>query len=405
MADKHICVHGHFYQPPRENPWLEAVERQDSAAPFHDWNERITAECYAPNARSRLLDGEGRIDRLGNNYTRISFNFGPTLLSWMQAKMPAIHQAIVQSDVDSRANFSGHGSAIAQCYNHMIMPLANRRDKITQTLWGLRDFEQRFGRPAEGMWLPETAADDESLDVLAELGVKFTILSPFQAARVRPLGQEDWADVNGGKVDSTVPYVVKLASGRSIAVFFYNAPVAQAVAFERLLVNGDNYANRLKGAFPASVDHPQLVNVATDGESYGHHFTYGDMALAYALESIANDPNFKLTVYGEFLEKFPPTHEAQIHQGSAWSCSHGVGRWKEDCGCNSAGMAAGTSSGARRCVKHWTGSVMKLRRVSRSAGRSFSTTRGRRGTNTSPSCSIGRRNQPTGSSRSTPGGR
>jgi alpha-amylase/alpha-mannosidase (GH57 family) len=337
MAEKYICIHGHFYQPPRENPWLEAVELQDSAAPFHDWNERITAECYAPNARARLLDGQGKIDRLVNNYTRISFNFGPTLLSWMKDKMPDVHDAIVKSDQASRENFGGHGSAIAQVYNHMIMPLANRRDKTTQVIWGLRDFAHRFGRPSEGMWLAETAADDETLDALAEQGVKFTILSPFQAARVRPLANGDWQDVNGGKVDPSRPYLVKLASGRSIAVFFYDAPVAQAVAFERLLINGDNYANRLKGAFAENGDRPLLANVATDGESYGHHFTYGDMALAAALESIANDPNFKLTVYGEFLEKFPPTHEAQIHQGSAWSCSHGVGRWKEDCGCNSGG--------------------------------------------------------------------
>ncbi|HWD17718.1 MAG TPA: DUF3536 domain-containing protein [Verrucomicrobiae bacterium] len=337
MAEKYICVHGHFYQPPRENPWLEAVELQDSAAPFHDWNERISAECYAPNARARMLDGDGRIDRLVNNYTRISFNFGPTLLSWMKDKMPEVHAAIVTADVESRAQFSGHGSAIAQCFNHLIMPLANRRDKLTQVKWGLRDFESRFGRRAEGMWLPETAADDETLDVLAEQGIKFTILSPFQAARVRPLSGGDWQDVNGGRADSTTPYVVKLTSGRSIAVFFYNGPVAQAIAFERLLANGDNFANRLKGAFNGNLDRPQLINVATDGESYGHHFHYGDMALAYGLESIVKDSNFKLTVYGEFLEKFPPQQEAQIHQGSAWSCSHGVGRWKEDCGCNSGG--------------------------------------------------------------------
>jgi len=337
MADKYICIHGHFYQPPRENPWLEAVELQDSAAPFHDWNERITAECYAPNARARLLDGEGRILRLVDNYAHISFNFGPTLLSWMKDKMPEIHQAIIRADEESRANFSGHGSAMAQVYNHMIMPLANRRDKVTQVLWGLRDFESRFGHPAEGMWLAETAADDETLDVLAEQGVKFTVLSPFQGVRTRSVGQDQWQDVTGGKIDSTMPYLVKLPSGRSIAVFFYNAPVAQAVAFEHLLVNGDNYADRLKGAFGDNGGGPRLINVATDGESYGHHFTYGDMALARAIESIANDANFKLTVYSEYLEKFPPTHEAQIHQGSAWSCSHGVGRWREDCGCNSGG--------------------------------------------------------------------
>src|ERR1700761_7818551 len=217
MAEKCICIHGHFYQPPRENPWLEAVELQDSASPFHDWNERITSECYAPNARARLLDGDGRIDHLVNNYTRISYNFGPTLLSWMKDRMPEIHKAIVKSDEESRANFSGHGSAIAQVYNHMIMPLANLRDKETQVIWGLRDFESRFGRPSEGMWLAETAADDETLDVLAEHGVKFTILSPFQAARFRPFDKEEWQDANGAKIDPSMPYLVKLASGRSIA--------------------------------------------------------------------------------------------------------------------------------------------------------------------------------------------
>jgi len=337
MAEKYICIHGHFYQPPRENPWLEAIELQDSAAPYHDWNERIAAECYAPNAHSRVLDGEGRIDRLVNNYSRISFNFGPTLMSWMKDKMPEIHRAIARADEESRQMFSGHGSAIAQGYNHVIMPLANQRDKVTQTLWGLRDFQFRFGRPAEGMWLPETAADDETLDVLAEAGVKFTILSPYQAARMRPLEGGEWQDVNGARIDTTMPYVVKLPSGRSIAVFFYNAGISQAVAFERLLSNGDSFANRLKGGFNDELNRPQLGNVATDGESYGHHFKHGDMALAYAVESISKDPNFRLTVYAEFLEKFPPTHEVQIHQGSAWSCSHGVGRWKEDCGCNSGG--------------------------------------------------------------------
>jgi alpha-amylase/alpha-mannosidase (GH57 family) len=338
IMEKYICVHGHFYQPPRENPWLETVEMQDSASPYHDWNERITAECYAPNARARLLDGDGRIEKIVSNYSRMSFNFGPTVLSWMKEKMPDIHDAIVDADKKSRERFSGHGSALAQNYNHMILPLANTRDKHTQVLWGIRDFESRFGRKPEGMWLAETAADNETLDVLAEHGIKFTILSPFQAARVRSLEKNsEWQDVNGAKVDPSMPYLVKLNSGRSIAVFFYDAPIAQAVAFEKLLIDGEKFAGRLLGAFDDARGHNQIVQIATDGESYGHHFQYGDMALAFALHQIEQSDFAKLTVYAEFLEKNPPTHEAEIHQPSAWSCPHGVGRWKEDCGCNSGG--------------------------------------------------------------------
>jgi alpha-amylase/alpha-mannosidase (GH57 family) len=336
--EKYVCVHGHFYQPPRENPWLEAVEMQDSASPFHDWNERITNECYAPNARARLLDGDGRIAKIVSNYSRMSFNFGPTVLSWMKDKMPDIHDAIVNADKKSLERFSGHGSAIAQVYNHMILPLANTRDKHTQVIWGIRDFELRFGRKPEGMWLAETAADDETLDVLAEHGIKFTILSPFQAARVRWLEKNsEWQDANGAHVDPSQPYLVKLKSGRSIVVFFYDAPIAQAVAFEKLLTNGEKFSGRLLGAFDAARGHDQIVQIATDGESYGHHFQYGDMALAFALHRIEQSDFAKLTVYAEFLEKHPPTHEAEIHQGSAWSCSHGVERWKSDCGCNSGG--------------------------------------------------------------------
>jgi alpha-amylase/alpha-mannosidase (GH57 family) len=337
--EKFICIHGHFYQPPRENPWLEAVELQDSASPYHDWNERVTAQCYAPNAHARLVDGAGRIERIVSNYAKMSFNFGPTLLSWMKERAPDIHQAIVEADKASRKQYSGHGTALAQCYNHLIMPLANRRDKYTQVVWGMGDFESRFGRKPEGMWLSETAVDDESLDVLAELGIKFTILSPFQARCVRPLDAQEWQDVNGGRVDPSMPYLVKLPSGRSIAVFFYDAGVAKAVAFEHLLANGEALARRVMASFDDGRGRDQLVNVATDGESYGHHFTYGDMALAYALRLIENEGKARLTVYAEYLEKHPPTHEVQIHQGSAWSCSHGVDRWYRDCGCNSGGHA------------------------------------------------------------------
>jgi Alpha-amylase/alpha-mannosidase len=335
--EKFICIHGHFYQPPRENPWLESVEIQDSAAPWHDWNERIAVECYAPNAAARIINGEGRIEKITSNFSKISFNIGPTLLAWMKDKMPETHDAIVLADKISRERFSGHGSALAQVYNHMIMPLANQRDKTTQIVWGIRDFESRFGRKPEGIWLSETAADTPTLEALAEQGILFTILSPFQASAVRKLGDKEWNDANGARIDPRRPYLINLPSGRKISVFFYDAPVSQAVAFEKLLVSGERFASRILGAFTDDDSADQLVHIATDGESYGHHHRHGEMALAYALEHIQQNNLAKLTNYGEFLEKHPPEYEAQIHEGSAWSCSHGVGRWKEDCGCNSGG--------------------------------------------------------------------
>jgi alpha-amylase/alpha-mannosidase (GH57 family) len=337
--EKFICIHGHFYQPPRENPWLEYVELQDSAAPYHDWNERTTAECYAPNATARIMDGDGRIEAITNNYSKISFNFGPTLLAWMKDKVPEIHEAIVAADKLSRERYSGHGSALAQVYNHMILPLTNNRDRYTQVLWGIRDFEHRFGRPPEGMWLSETAADTPTLETLAELGIKFTVLSPSQASRTRQIGKRNSRDVSGGQIDPTRPYLVRLPSRRSIVVFFYDAPVSQAVAFENQLSSGERLADRLMSAFSDERSWDQLVHIATDGESYGHHHRHGEMALAYALQYLENNNLAWLTNYGEFLEKHPPTHEAQIHEKSSWSCVHGVGRWMADCGCNSGGHA------------------------------------------------------------------
>ena len=335
---RYLCIHGHFYQPPRENPWLEAIELQDSAFPYHDWNERVTAQCYAPNATARMLDSDGRIIGIVNNYSRISFNFGPTLLAWMEEQTRDVLAAIVEADKQGRERFSGHGSALAQAYNHMILPLANRRDKVTQVLWGIRDFERRFGRKPEGMWLPECAADAESLDVLAEQGIKFTVLSPFQASKVHRIGDSEWQDVNSGRVDPSRPYQVNLPSGRSLAVFFYDAPVSKAVAFERLLSSGEGFAGRLMDGYDDGREGDQLMHIATDGESYGHHHRYGEMALAKALHHIESNNLARLTNYGEFLEQHPPTHEAQIHEKSAWSCSHGVGRWHTDCGCSSGGL-------------------------------------------------------------------
>jgi alpha-amylase/alpha-mannosidase (GH57 family) len=330
--DRHVVVHGHFYQPPRENPWLELVEQQDSAWPAHDWNERITAECYRPNLAARVLDDEGRITALVDNYSTMSFNVGPTLLAWMADHAPEVHAAIVASDAASMERFGGHGSAMAQVHNHAIMPLCNDRDRHTQVRWGITDFRHRFGRDPEGMWLAETAADTPTLEALAEHGIAFTVLSPHQAAETRTIGAKGWTDVTGGRVDPTVPYRVELPSGRSIAVFFYDGQVSQAVAFEGLLHSGDRFAQRLLGAFPDR-DGPALVNIATDGESYGHHHRQGEMALAQALQRVAATDGVRLTNYAEYLALHPPQHEARIIEGSSWSCAHGVERWRADCGC------------------------------------------------------------------------
>jgi alpha-amylase/alpha-mannosidase (GH57 family) len=330
--ERYVCVHGHFYQPPRENPWLEVVERQESAWPYHDWNERITAECYGPNTAARVLGDQGRITRLINNYGRMSFNVGPTLMAWMADNDPEVHAAIVAADRRSMQRFGGHGSAMAQVHNHAIMPLANARDQRTQVRWGIRDFRHRFGREPEGMWLAETAADTASLEVLAEHGIRFTVLSPYQAAAVRARDDDAWTDVRGGRVDPGQPYEVALPSGRSIAVFFYDAGVSQAVAFEGLLNSGDALANRLVGAFP-SHGAAHLVHIATDGESYGHHHRNGEMALARALQLLDQRDDVTLTNYGQYLERFPPRKQARIVEGSSWSCAHGVERWRSDCGC------------------------------------------------------------------------
>jgi alpha-amylase/alpha-mannosidase (GH57 family) len=331
--NRYLCVHGHFYQPPRENPWLEAIELQDSAAPYHDWNERITAECYAPNRAARILDADGRIAKIVNNYASISFNFGPTLLSWMKDRAADTYQCILEADRLSSQRFSGHGSAMAQCYNHMIMPLANARDKLTQVIWGIEDFRSRFGRQPEGMWLPETAVDLETLAIMAEHGVKFTVLAPSQAKSV------EGVEVTGQRVDPARPYRQKLPGGSFIDLFFYDGPVSQAVAFERLLDNGERFASRLLDALSDQRTGPQLAHIATDGETYGHHHAFGDMALAYALDHIESCGLAKITNYGEFLELHPPEQSVEVLENTAWSCVHGVGRWSANCGCNSGGNA------------------------------------------------------------------
>jgi alpha-amylase/alpha-mannosidase (GH57 family) len=338
MTERYLCVHGHFYQPPRQHPWLEEIEAEASAAPFHDWNERITAECYAPNAAARIIDGEGRLLEIHNTYTQISFNFGPTLLAWLEKADPTTYQQIIAADRLSRASRGGHGNAIAQAYNHIIMPLANRRDKVTQVIWGIGDFHSRFGRLPEGMWLPETAVDLETLDILAQHGMRFTILSPFQAKRIRLPRDKTWSDAANGRIDPSRPYRCLLPSGREIALFFYDGPIAKAIAFDGVLARGEMLIERLMGGFHDERHHTELVHVATDGETYGHHHRFGEMALAYALATIARKNLAILTNYGQYLERFPPDHVVEITENTSWSCAHGVERWRSDCGCQTGGM-------------------------------------------------------------------
>jgi alpha-amylase/alpha-mannosidase (GH57 family) len=335
VNDRYVCIHAHFYQPPRENPWLEAIEIQDSAYPYHDWNERVTAESYAPNAASRILDGEKKIIDIVNNYSKISFDFGPTLISWIETKAPRLYKSLQSADRETCERFNGHGAAMAQGYNHIILPLANGRDKTTQIIWGIRDFEYRFGRYPEGMWLPEAAVDMETLEILARQKIRFTVLPPHAAKRVRPPGKKEWKDISGGRIDPSRAYLAKLPSGASIVLFFFDGPISHAVAFENILMRGEDFAQRILGGFSDERKWPQLTHIATDGETYGHHRAHGDMALSYALRYIESQNLAQLTVYGDFLEKHPPTHEVEIVEDISWSCVHGIERWRSNCGCNS----------------------------------------------------------------------
>ena len=350
MKDAFVAIHGHFYQPPRENPWFEAIETEESASPFHDWNERIAFECYRPNAYARIVDDKGKIFDLVNNYSSLSFNFGPTLISWLELKFPSVYQKIIEADREGIRRF-GHGNAMAQAYNHIIMPLANEKDKETEVLWGMADFEKRFARKPDGMWLPETAVNYSTLQVLVKYGMQYLILSPFQALRVKPLGGKKWTDVSQGRVDPTQPYrcFVKDPSGKKfsdqfIDIFFYDGMISKEIAFGDLLKNGNVFCDRFIQAYQASKRRPQLLHIATDGETYGHHKKFGEMALAYALKEGISSRGFEVINYGAFLKRFPPIHEVEIDEGpkgegTSWSCVHGVGRWKEDCGCSTGGRA------------------------------------------------------------------
>jgi alpha-amylase/alpha-mannosidase (GH57 family) len=329
-----ICIHGHYYQPPRENPWTGRVEEEKSAHPFHDWNERITSECYAPNADSPVTNEKGKVVERISNYSWTSFDFGPTLLRWLEDEQPKVHKAIVDADRESESRFGGHGSAMAQVYNHMIMPLATATDKRTQTKWGVEDFERRFGRKPEGMWLPETAVDLASLEALAEEGIRFTILAPHQALAVRKGKDGAWTDVSGGRINTRKGYYCRLPSGKSIGIFFFNKGVSTELAFGSLLDSGESFSKALLSSFSNS-DGPQLVNIATDGESYGHHRKKGFQSLSSCIQAINSSGSASLVNYGLYLAVAPPTEEVRIAEKTSWSCAHGVERWRKGCGCGS----------------------------------------------------------------------
>lgn len=344
-----VCVHGHFYQPPRENPYLDAIEKQPGAAPCHNWNERIHHECYRPNAFARILNDRGELIRIVNTFEYISFNIGPTLLSWMERYDLETYQRILDADRHSCARLNGHGNAIAQVYNHIILPLANQRDKVTQVTWGIADFQQRFGRRPEGIWLAETAVDYPTLEVLVEAGIKFTVLAPSQVQRCRPLishnGQrEDWHEVGGGQIDPTRPYrcFLKQPDGspdpdRYIDLFFYDGPISRDMGFNDVLSASQHFAGRIGQAIHGDHRPFQLISVATDGETFGHHRGGAEKTLAHALTEEFPRQGWTVTNYAHYLATHPPTWEAELKPITAWSCSHGVDRWQDDCGCGGGG--------------------------------------------------------------------
>lgn len=351
MENKHplyFTIHGHFYQPPRENPWTGVIENQPSARPFHDWNDRIASECYSPNSASRILSPQGRIVDIVNNYDFMSFNMGPTLMGWIRTNTPDTYRRIQEADRRSMERLNGHGNAIAQVYNHIIMPLASEHDKRTQIRWGVEDFKFHFGRMPEAMWLAETAINLDTVVELIKAGIKFTILSPTQADKFRKFGDTEWTGCSNTDIDTTRPYRIyprdkegNLVCDGYLDVFFYNPWLSSAVGFEHLLRNADTFGNRIRDAWDANRKDPQLVSIGTDGESYGHHEPFGDMCAAWLYNHYAPDHNMVPVNYGWFLEQFPPQHEVMLKnfhgEGCAWSCAHGVGRWYRDCGCSTGG--------------------------------------------------------------------
>ncbi|HQY19812.1 MAG TPA: DUF3536 domain-containing protein [Ignavibacteria bacterium] len=340
----YLCIHGHFYQPPRENAWTNEIEPQPSAAPFHDWNERIYQECYKPNTEAIIVDSHDNVVKRVNNFEYFSFNFGPTLLSWIRHKHPKTYEKIIEADRISADKYDGHGNAIAMVYSHLIMPLANRRDKITQIKWGVADFIFNFGREPEGIWLAETACNEETLEVLCDEGIKFVILDPSQAEKVRSLDKDKnngkWEDVSSGNIDPRNPFVYYPEKNKKkfINIFFYDGPLSKNIAFDDHIFSSEKLLNRLR---QVPVDHKngdKLISVGVDGETFGHHKHYAERSLSYLFSDLIPESEFEITNFGKYLADHEPENEVKIKkgyrgEGTSWSCLHGVGRWKENCGC------------------------------------------------------------------------
>ncbi len=335
-----VVIHAHFYQPPREHPFFDEVDAEPSAAPYHDWNERIDRECYRAVVAARVLGPAGRIARVVNTLESLSFNVGPTLLTWLERHSADTYRAILAADAESCRRLGGHGNAIAHPYHHVILPLASRRDKVTEVRWGMADFRRRFGRDPEGFWLPETAVDDETLDVLAQEGIRFTVLAPYQV-KVRP--------PNG------LPGRYTTASGRTIALCTYDGDLSHGIAFGGLVRDAEHWARELLARQPdprpAAEHHaaraasreararPQLIAMATDGETYGHHHRFAEMALARVFE-ISASHGVRVENFATFLARHPATVDVELVAPSAWSCAHGVERWRSNCGCRTDAQRA-----------------------------------------------------------------
>ena len=338
----YVTIHGHYYQPPRENPYLNVIERQPGAAPAHNWNERIYHECYRPNAFARVLNDRNQVIGIVNNFEYLSFNVGPTLMSWLEKYDLEVYKKIIEGDRSSQLRLNGHGNAIAQVYNHIILPLANKQDKYTQIRWGKADFQQRFGRDPEGMWLAETAVDYPTVEALIDEEIRFIILAPSQAERCRILPTEsepnsEWHEVGGSQIDPTRPYRCFIEDGRYLDIFFYDGPISSDMGFSDALNDADNLVKRLNQAIRGDQRPSQLISVATDGETFGHHKGGTEKCLAYAFTEAFVGKSWTVTNYAHYLSINPPTWEVVLKPVTAWSCAHGVERWRSDCGCGGGG--------------------------------------------------------------------
>lgn len=335
-----LCIHSHFYQPPRENAWTDEIEPQPSASPFHDWNERILQECYKPNSEAVIVDEHDNVIKRVNNYEYYNFDFGPTLLQWIRKKHPKTYERIIEADKKSVIEHNGHGNAIAMIYSHMIMPLANRNDKITQIKWGAADFIFHFGREPEAVWLPETACNTETIEVLIEEGIKYIILDPSQADKVRKIHKGKWKDVSDGNIDSGIFYrcYSKKSKDNYINIFFYNGPLSKNIAFDDHIYNSHKLLHRLEQVPVPHNDDEYLLSAAVDGETFGHHKSYTERTMSYLFSELIPESKFKITNFAEYLSLHSAVYEVKIkdginEEGTSWSCLHGVGRWKENCGC------------------------------------------------------------------------